>query len=56
MITDTRQQLAVLLAAARQAYDAGKLTVHVSGRTINYKSREQMKGALATLEAELGIC
>jgi hypothetical protein len=47
--------LATQLDAVKRAYRSGVRTLTYEGRTVVYASAEEMREAIASLQAELGI-
>jgi hypothetical protein len=43
------------LDALKSAYRSGQLTVQYEGKSVTMRSMEEMRAAIASLEAELGM-
>jgi hypothetical protein len=43
------------LASLREAYQSGATSIGYEGKQISYRSAEDMRAAIASLEAQLGI-
>jgi hypothetical protein len=43
------------LASLREAYRSGATTISYEGKSVSYRNAEDLRAAIASIEAELGI-